>query len=77
MRNVIINIIYLPKLEKDGLHVTYDTLHSWVMHLPDGTPILLKQDNVLCNQFPYVDVEYLNTINCGAVNMLQTGREMF
>ena len=77
MRNGIANIISLPRLENDGFHVTYDTLKSWVVHFPDGTPIFFKRYNALCDQFPYVDVEYLNTTKCESVNMLQTVRGYF
>ena len=54
--NGISNIIPLPQLEKDGFCVNYDTLKSWVVHIPDETPIFFKQDNSIYGQFPYVYV---------------------
>ena len=77
MRNGISNIISSPSLEKDGLRVTYDTLKSQVVHFPDGNPIFFKRDTGLCDQDPYVNVEYLNTIKCETFNMIQTVRRDF
>ena len=50
---------------------------SWVMNFLDGTPIFLKQDTGLCDQFPYVQLEYLNSIKCESVTMLRTVRRNF
>ena len=59
LRNVIENLIFLPRLENDSLRVTFDKIKSWVMHCPDDIPILFKRDTCLCDQFPYFDVKYL------------------
>ena len=75
--NGIENLISLPRLEKYGFRVTYETLKSWVVHCPYGTPILLNCDTGLHDRFTYVDVEYLNTTKCESVNMLQTVRGYF
>ena len=72
VRNRIANLILLPRLEKDGFRVTYDTRKSWVVNFPDGTPIFFKQDNGLFDLLPYVGLEYLMTIKCESVAMLQT-----
>ena len=47
------------------------------MNFLDGTPIFLKQDTGLCDQFPYVQLEYLNSIKCESVTMLRTVRRNF
>ena len=57
--------------------MTYNTLKSWVVHCPYGTPIFFKRDTSICVRFPYVDVEYFNNIKCGAVTMQQTIRGNF
>ena len=74
MHNGITHLISLPRLEMYRFRATYGTLKSWVVHFPDGTPIFFKWDAGLCDQLPYVDLEYLNTIKCESVSMLQTGR---
>ena len=75
--NGIENIILLPQLENDGFRVTYNTLKAWVVICPDGNPILFKHNTSLCDWWPYVYLEYLNTIKCKAVNMVQTVRGNF
>ena len=77
VRNRIANLILLPWLKNDGFYVNYDTLQSWVVYCPYGTPILFKHDTGLYEQFPYVDLEYLNNIKFEAVTMLQTVRGKF
>ena len=64
-------------MEKDGFYVTYETLNEWIVHYPDRTPVFFKQDTGLCDQLPYVDTKYLNTIKCESVNMIQIMRGDF
>ena len=77
VHNGITNITPLPWLEKDGFYVIYDTLNSWIVHYLDRTPILFEQDTGLCDQSPYVDIQYLNTIKYESVKILQTVRGDF
>ena len=72
VRNRISNLIYLSRLEKDEFYVTYYTRKPWVVHFLDGTPIFFKRDNGLFDLLPYVGLEYLMTIKCESVAMLQT-----
>jgi len=57
VRHGIANLLSIPRLEKDGFRITYDTRTTWEIHCPDGKVIALKRDTGLCDRFPYLDMK--------------------
>ena len=57
VRHGIANLLSIPRLEKDGFRVTYDTLTTWEIHCPDEKIITLKCDTGLCDRFLYLDMK--------------------
>ena len=54
--NGIMNLLSIPKLEKYGYHITYDTLEDWIVHIPEGVQFKFMISTILCNRMPYIDM---------------------
>ena len=79
VRNGIVNLLSLPKLESEGYRVTYDTVTDWKIHVPDrphlthGTTLVLKRGSGVCKGFLYLYMA--DPAHKDAIVMLQTVRK--
>ena len=52
----IANLLSLPKLEKCGWVIKYETGGKWVATSPEGQVLVFKKDAGLCDGMPYLDM---------------------
>ena len=64
------NILLVPKLEKDGYRITYDTLTEWQVHCSSGKTITFTLDTDTCEGMSYVNLNESEA----AMAMVQTVR---
>ena len=69
----IVNLLSIPRLEKDGYTIDYNTNQDWVVTTPERKCLLFKKDTGMCEGMPYLDVQD----NHEALVLLQTVREKF
>ena len=55
----IANLLSIPTLEQDGHKVTYDTKAAWKLYTPSGLILTFKNNEGVCEGFPYIDLENL------------------
>jgi hypothetical protein len=56
----IANLLSVPKLEKSGWKIQYETGGEWQALSPNGQLLTFKKDKGLCNGMPYLDMSNPN-----------------
>ena len=60
VRNVIANLLLVPRLEKEIFFLTYENMTTWTIQCPDGTILKLNIDRGLYGRFPYLYLKQHN-----------------
>ena len=54
--NGVVNLLYIPCLEKEGYHIEYASYKEWVVITPQGIVIPFKMNTGLTKGIPYIDM---------------------